>query len=233
MPEFRLATSKLLLTYAQCPLSKEDVLDHLRNLLAPYTPHLRVAREQHQDGHYHLHVYVSLERKLFKRGNGAERYFDISRDPHNYHPNIESRIRSPSSTLDYVSKDGDYIDFGSPEETISPTKTTQKELWAAPLQASTPEEFDSLVIEASPRDFIIFNDKIESFKQKKFKPVEPLFEPLQNFDISAYPTLQSFADQLTDVSYFFFFFFLLGGRPPDDPPSNPPSPPQAGGAIQA
>jgi len=204
--DFRIASKKFLLTYAQCPLDKHVVLHALVTLLNRYTPHIRIARELHDDGQPHLHAFIALESKLNKRGNGAERFFDISIAGNTYHPNIESNIRNPQAAFDYVSKDGDTLDHGEPESHIG-SKTTSKELWQAALKATTKAEYIEAVQAASARDFIIFNDKVESFAEKKFAPPQPLFEPMQNFNIDAFPQLQQFADQLTDVSKRFRSFF--------------------------
>lgn len=217
--DFRIASKKFLLTYPQCPVDKHVALAKLVTLLNRYNPHIRIARELHEDGQPHLHAFIALENKLNKRGNNCERFFDIVVNNHTYHPNIESNIRDPKATFDYVSKDGDTLDHGEPEANIG-SKATSKELWEAALKATTKDDYLQAVQSASPRDFIIFNDKVESFAEKKFAPPLPLFEPMQNFNIDGFPLLQQFANQITDVS---IWGIACGAQAPPAPAS--------GGAI--
>lgn len=199
MPAFRISAKNHFLTYAQCPIPKEDVLAFLVGVFQDFEPHIRVSHELHEDGSSHLHAIVVCLRKFERRGAGAERTFDIERDGHTYHPNYQS-CRDPKAVFDYISKDDDFVDFGNPADHCG-TKKSNKEQWAAALETQNKDDFLKAVTQASPRDFIIFNDKIESFAEKKFAPPLPLFEPMEDFDITAFPDLQAFADQLTDVSF--------------------------------
>lgn len=117
---FTINAKNIFLTYAQCPLDKDDVADYLTQLLLD-TGHplqyITVGAEQHADGNPHLHVLLSFDRAFYTRD---ERYFDIGPFDDNgfcYHPNVQA-ARRPKECLDYCTKDGDYTkthpaDFGS------------------------------------------------------------------------------------------------------------------------
>lgn len=59
---FRINAKNIFITYPQCPIQKEEPLRHILNFSFPISPlYIRVAREQHQAGHYHLHCLVQFE----------------------------------------------------------------------------------------------------------------------------------------------------------------------------
>lgn len=77
----RLQSKKYLLTYAQCPLTKEEILESLqgRFSLKAYT----IAQELHQDGERHLHAAILLQDSP---STTDMRVFDVN----SYHPNIKT-----------------------------------------------------------------------------------------------------------------------------------------------
>lgn len=157
---FRLQSKHILLTYPRCDVDKSDLLADLVALLAPYSPHIRVARELHEDGSPHLHSFIRLDRKPNIR---SERFFDLR----GHHPNIDGRIRNPQATFDYVSKDGDFCDHGQPG-----TLTTK---WASVTSASTVEEFWTTVKELSPRDYVLNLEKLEYFVSRHYAAGAPTY----------------------------------------------------------
>lgn len=98
---FSLQGKNLFLTYAQCPLSKEHALtalqDRFENLIGWV-----VARELHQDGNAHLHIYLQFS-DTFKTRD--PRFADLE---HTYHPNAQS-VRSSKSVVKYCTKESDYL----------------------------------------------------------------------------------------------------------------------------
>lgn len=93
---------KLLLTYSQCPLSKEEISEGLS--LGEKATRYCVSAEKHEDGNLHIHALVHYAHRLHTTDC---RYFDIS----GYHPNIKSlRLEADfQRAFTYVKKDGDYI----------------------------------------------------------------------------------------------------------------------------
>lgn len=151
---FRLSTRNLFLTYPHYTHDKEALLLYLAELLTTYGPHIRVARELHEDGSPHMHAFIRLERKCSTRN---ERYFDhLSR-----HPNIVSRIKDLQATFDYVSKGGDYIDHGKPEPDV-------KKKWSDLVNCTTAAEFWTTAPMVSPRDFVLNRERLISFAEWKF-----------------------------------------------------------------
>ena len=101
MPRFQGKT--FLLTYAQADriASKEA----LHEWLLTYFPQkLITCREQHEDGGVHYHAVLQFATRQDFRD---ERRFDWQ----GHHPNIVS-VRAPKRAVEYVAKDGDYINMG-------------------------------------------------------------------------------------------------------------------------
>lgn len=129
MPRFRIHSKQLFLTYPQCPISKEDALEQLKNI-CPVKDYV-IASEMHQDGHYHLHCFIKLSVDL---DTSNPRYFDL-RGPTQQQPNPQPNLlgpgvahfvgasplqttvyhgnyqgcRSPKKVMKYCTKDGNYI----------------------------------------------------------------------------------------------------------------------------
>lgn len=103
MEGFRLNCKGFFLTYAQCPLDKEEVLEHLKTKRKGLKEAV-VCRELHEDGQPHLHAYLYYETPFDCRN---ARFFDIE----GYHPSIES-AKSLKAVKAYIKKDGDIVEFG-------------------------------------------------------------------------------------------------------------------------
>lgn len=118
---FRYNAKTFFLTYAQCPLEKEVVMDFFKEFPRADAKQIIVARERHvlkdkngqeigldQTGkikcYKHLHVYIVFANTI---DDTDPRLFDVE----GYHP----FILHPTHIADcirYVIKDGDYISFG-------------------------------------------------------------------------------------------------------------------------
>lgn len=63
----------IFLTYAQCPVSKEDMLEHLKRRARPAANQLLkacIGQELHEDGNTHLHVCAWYTKALrFKKAD--------------------------------------------------------------------------------------------------------------------------------------------------------------------
>lgn len=161
---FRLQGKHFGLTYSQASCEKQELFQHLLTLGAEATA---VAQETHQDGNLHFHCALSFKtRKNIKRAN----YFDFSDN----HPNIQV-LRSLSAWIAYINKeDNDVLVDG-----IFPS---QKRTWSEALSADTEETFHDLVKEISPRDYIIFNDRIQAFAKVRYeKPAVPYSSEFTDF----------------------------------------------------
>lgn len=186
---FRLQAKSFLLTYPKCPLTCEQIKDGLLALNLDYEA-IRIGREHHEDGSLHLHVYIRLGSRLTTRNN---RVFDIG----GYHCNISAGIRNHKQAWDYVGKEG-YETLVYPDGATAEVEKENK--WLAVIEAATPEDFETAAIEASPRDYVINFDRIESFKRHKFSNKHDPYVPrFTEFDLSQNPDLQSFKDQMSEV----------------------------------
>lgn len=103
-PKFHLVASHWFLTYSQCPVSKEDMLDHIQDLPIELKNYI-VAHELHKDGNDHLHVYIWNKRKNIY----SPAFFDYTDDEGNvYHPNIEI-VRNDLKVQKYCKKGCDFL----------------------------------------------------------------------------------------------------------------------------
>ena len=93
---YRLNSKTLFLTYPKCPILPEDAFKILTGKVP--VDKAVVGQEHHQDGDFHLHAYLALQKKV-----------DI-RDPHKldldtYHGKYES-ARDTVKVVRYCTKEG-------------------------------------------------------------------------------------------------------------------------------
>ena len=101
MPSFLLKDARfVLLTYSQTPANFDywSIVDTFAGLKAECL----VAKEQHQDGGDHYHVFVDFGRKFSTRVDTA---FDVT----GCHPNIAKCGKTPWLAFDYCCKDGNIL----------------------------------------------------------------------------------------------------------------------------
>lgn len=99
---FRYNAKSIFLTYSQCPLERETVLQALKDKAVPATNQLLkacIGRETHQDGNLHLHCCAWYTQPLqFSKAD----HFDIL----GYHPNIkDSRVGNKKKAIHYCAKE--------------------------------------------------------------------------------------------------------------------------------
>jgi len=104
---FRLNASSFFLTYSQCPLSPQEILDNLRRKVEGLDEYV-IGQELHQDGNKHIHAFVSSKKKL---NISNPRYFDIQ----TYHPKAES-TKKRSDVIRYCTKEKTFITNISDDE---------------------------------------------------------------------------------------------------------------------
>lgn len=100
---FRIYAKNFSLTYPQCSVPKETLLQHLQSMQPDY---ICVSKELHNDGHPHLHAALCFSTKKNVR---SPSYFDFQ----GYHPNIQA-TKKINEWITYVKKGMDFIEYGTP-----------------------------------------------------------------------------------------------------------------------
>ena len=95
--------SQWFLTYLQCPVNKNTLLEHLHSLdqVLLYI----IAEEMHKDGNSHLHSYVKFVDGITAKNKLA---FAFTFEGKKYHGNYQP-VRSCKAVIDYCSKESNYI----------------------------------------------------------------------------------------------------------------------------
>lgn len=127
MAGFKFDSASAFLTYPQLDATVQALYEALC-AVAP-VEWARVCRELHEDGQPHLHAVVKFKSRVQSRRPDI---FDFA----GKHPNIQS-IRSIAKALEYVSKDGDFEDFGA-------VPTFKKRSWEDIVSAAGGDEGDWL-----------------------------------------------------------------------------------------
>nr|WP_013747472.1 replication-associated protein [Chinaberry witches'-broom phytoplasma]AEC45506.1 replication associated protein [Chinaberry witches'-broom phytoplasma] len=108
--KFRLQTKDIFLTYSKCPLGKDKIHNYIKELMISKKQEISYIisnTENHQDHkEIHTHVLFQLTKQLSIRN---QRFFDIE----GFHPKIEN-ARDIEKSIDYIKKDGDFIEEGTP-----------------------------------------------------------------------------------------------------------------------
>jgi len=157
---FRLNARNVYLTYPQCPMEMQDMLQEL-NEIKPYL-HYCICRERHEDGNYHLHVLLQYETPCnVRRAN----YYDVR----GYHPNVQS-ARDVKSILKYSRKDGNY-------EENWPEKRAYGEIIG---KATNYQEFMDLMRENQPKDYVVMHERLEYFADKHYPRPKSPYQELPN-----------------------------------------------------
>lgn len=182
--KFRLCAKKVFLTYAQCPLSREDILTGLQ-LTGEISSYI-IAQELHQDGHPHIHAMIEYKTKLNIRN---ARHFDIQ----SHHPKVEP-VKKPKECYDYCKKDD-----ATPLQSIPPFEFTEKRKWSELNDTTSKEEFMATALQISPRDYYLNLERLEYAANKKFKITSPPFTPKYSIDSFIIPhIIKVWQDQFID-----------------------------------
>lgn len=101
---FQLNSSKLFLTYPECPIPKEDAYGILQYLFHDWQDWI-IAEELHQNGNKHLHVYVSFPTAYRTRNPN---FADLEYEAKVFHGNYQG-CRSTKAVIKYCTKEENYI----------------------------------------------------------------------------------------------------------------------------
>lgn len=176
---FQLNAKNVFLTYPQCSISKEAMLYYLIDKTT--CDSARIGQEEHANGDLHLHAYLHSDEGFRTRD---ERYFDIC----GFHPNVQP-CRKVSSVLDYVSKTGNYVDYGTLDGCSS------KRTWHDVLSAETMADAYQIIRTDFSRDYVLNHEKLEYFVNKHYKKEVPEYIPTPGLLFNPDPIMTLFAEQ--------------------------------------
>lgn len=173
MPRFQGKT--FLLTYAQAERieSKEALHEHLLTFLPEK---LITCRETHADGGVHYHAVLRFTARQDFRD---ERRFDWQ----GHHPNIAS-VAAPKKAVEYVAKDGDYINHGFTIE------AQQEDIFTVlneeiQLGTNAKEVIRNTIARTGTRGLRLYN-QIAAYTDRMMRPIakhQPLKQYPQDFRI--------------------------------------------------
>ncbi|MBS2126559.1 hypothetical protein J8J04_02575 ['Fragaria x ananassa' phyllody phytoplasma] len=108
--KFRLKSKNIFLTYSKCPLGKDKIHNHIKELITSKKQEISyiISNTENHKEHkeIHTHVLFQLTKSINIRN---ERFFDFE----GFHPKIET-VRDIEKSIDYIKKDGDFIEEGTP-----------------------------------------------------------------------------------------------------------------------
>lgn len=160
---FRLNAVNLFLTYPQCPIPKDTMLELLQSKLN--IKGYIIGQEQHQDGQLHLHCYLNLHSKYDARNPNC---LDVVHNGVVYHGNYQS-ARNVTAVMEYCRKDGNFIEAG-----VAQTRLT----WGECLDsAKDADDFLALMRTHYPREYILNHDKMKAFAAVHYKRDLPVYTP--------------------------------------------------------
>ena len=150
---FRVQNKNIFLTYAQCSIPKERLLEKIRELFTTRPPnYVRGAHELHEDGQPHLHALVQFPYR-FQTQN--ERFIDVTHDrtSRHIHLNVQGAYNQ-QNVLEYISKHGDYMEWGEFRERSRCANQNNKEnIYRDALAAGTKDEALAVVRNGDPKCF--------------------------------------------------------------------------------
>lgn len=176
MPAFRIKAKNLFLTYPRCLETPLSLIEFLREKLSSRNPlYICVAEEEHEDGVPHLHAFVSLEKTLDTQNC---RYFDAG----DYHGSYEG-AKHPRECLDYVTKEGNYEEWGDlPDWLSGGEKKRRKQIFADMFAAATIEEAEEIAKSEAPDTYATCYNNIQAALKAHFKPLPTTYQSGRTID---------------------------------------------------
>lgn len=114
MSTFQINSKSIFLTFPQCDYSLDLFREKIELFFHGNIEKGVISREKHQDGNWHLHAAICLERPFRARGEQGLRAFDSLVDPPK-HPNISSRFTGGIlKAFQYVMKEGNFLALNEP-----------------------------------------------------------------------------------------------------------------------
>jgi len=108
--KFRINAKSVFLTYPQCDLTNQFLMNHLASLKYE-CDYIITCEEKHADGSPHMHAVLKFKKKVDIRN---EAFFDIS----GFHPNIQT-TKNINASINYCKKDKCFLEEGSLQEHVN------------------------------------------------------------------------------------------------------------------
>lgn len=171
---YRFKASQAFLTYAQCPLEREYVLDSITDKLAELDRTTMVtidahcvAQELHEDGNFHIHAYFKFSSKLsFENPD----FFDIKVGEVHYHPNITAP-RSSVAVIKYVQKDKNFISSDNIVDILN-----KRSYGTIRKDATSRTEYLEMIGTHFPRDLALNYDRLDQYSRILFPETKVTYE---------------------------------------------------------
>lgn len=164
---WRFQAINVFLTYPQCNIPKERVLELLK-AIRPIKDYC-IAEELHQDGTPHIHAWVCFVTKV---NTQVVTFFDLIEGERTYHPNIQ-KPRSIKHVQEYITKDENYI--SSPKYKDLAEKKPWSEMGS---DCTTVAEFMEQVKEHHPKEFWLHHRQLLDAAEYYFKARNNVHEPI-------------------------------------------------------
>ncbi|ADM64623.2 replication initiator protein [Spinach severe curly top virus] len=208
---FRLSSKNIFLTYPQCDIPKDEVLQLLQNL--PWSvvkpTYIRVASERHADGTPHLHCLIQLSGKSNIKDC---RFFDIThpRRSANYHPNVQA-AKDANAVHNYITKEGDYCESGQYKVSGS-SKANKDDVYHNAVNSGGVKEALEIIKAGDPKTFVIQHHNVLANLERIFKKPQETWTP--PFPLSSFNNVPDEMQEWAD-NYF--------GQPIESRPIRPKS----------
>jgi len=166
---FQLNSKSIFLTFPKCDYSLLEFLEKIEAFFAGNLDKGVICQEKHQDGTFHLHAAICLERPFRSRDQNVFNSLVVPAK----HPNIQSRFTGGMlKAFQYVMKEGNYLALNEPKfnlkefmEAASKKKSTRAKIVAEELieaRKSSPESVNEVMMDHA--DYMLMNlKKVEAF----------------------------------------------------------------------
>lgn len=180
---FNFKGKTLFLTYPQCPIDKQTLLDYLVQLVQDRdVKYATVGHELHEDGNSHLHAFLWLSKELHTRDTN---FFDVD----DHHPNIQT-ARNKADVIKYCQKHGDFVEHGD---------KPGKRKWDEVLAATSRKDAESLIRDIAPRDWVLGYDRVQKYLDATYPTAKARYTSEYDFDSASIPSgIRSWIAQRTD-----------------------------------